>query len=165
MVRVTGLTSMVCAAALVAACAIPDPSEGPMSSDAYNQALGDGYAQLSEREQAEYDWRDTRHFAEKAIAAGSDAEVAPDDFEFRNIPEESQGELGDARVRLLAAYGQGAQQAAPVEVATAQIMFDCWMQEQEENHQFNDISACKSGYEDAMSEVDTMAPSPVRSRW
>ena len=152
--RITGVVTTVFAAAVLAACAIPDPSAAPSSSNAFNRALGDGYAELSAKEQAEYDWRDTRHFAEKAIAAGADSEVAPDTFDYRDIPEGSQQELGDARVRLLAAYGQGAQEAAPVEVATAQIMFDCWMQEQEENHQFNDIGNCRSGYEGAMAEVD-----------
>ena len=149
-----GLTSAACAAALLAACSTVDPSMAPTSSNAFNAALGSGYAELASNEQSEYDWRDSRHFAQKAVAAGSDAEVEPDTFDYRNIPAANQDELGAARVRLLSAYGQGAQDAAPVEVATAQIMFDCWMQEQEENHQPEDIARCRAGYEDAMSEVD-----------
>ncbi len=154
MKRAMGLTSTVCAAALMAACSTVDPSMAPTSSNAFNQALGSGYAELASNEQAEYDWRDSRHFAQKAVAAGSDSAVEPDTFDYRDIPSANQDELGAARVRLLSAYGQGAQDAAPVEVATAQIMFDCWMQEQEENHQPGDIARCRAGYEDAMSEVD-----------
>ncbi len=154
MKKTIGLTSTVCAAAVLAACSIPDASMAPTSSNAFNQTLNTGYAELASNEQAEYDWRDTRHFAQKAISAGSDGAVEPDTFEYRDIPSANQDELGEARVRLLSAYGQGAQDAAPVEVATAQIMFDCWMQEQEENHQPEDIARCRAGYEDAMDEVD-----------
>ena len=154
MKRTTGLTSTVCAAAMIAACGTIDPSMAPTSSNAFNQTLGSGYADLASNEQAEYDWRDSRHFAQKAVAAGSDEAVEPDTFDYRDIPAANQDELGAARVRLMSAYGQGAQDAAPVEVATAQVMFDCWMQEQEENHQPTDISACRAGYEDAMDQVD-----------
>ena len=154
MMRIVGLMSMVCAAAALVACSTADPSMAPTASSAFNQALGNGYTELASNERAEYDWRDSRHFAQKAIAAGSEANVEPDTFEYRDIPAANQGELGDARVRLLSAYGQGAQNAAPIEVATAQIMFDCWMQEQEENHQPDDIGRCRTGYEDAMEKVD-----------
>ncbi len=154
MVRINGLTAAVSAAALLAACGTMESDMAPTSSNAFNQALGTGYQNLSASEQAEYDWSDSRHFAEKAAAAGSESAVEPDTFDFRDIPAEHQDELGAARVRLLSAFGKGAANSAPVEVATAQIMFDCWMQEQEENHQPNDIGLCRAGYGNAMSEVD-----------
>ena len=153
MARFMGPMAAVSAAALLAACGSMG-SGISMSSNAFNQALGSGYQDLAAAEQAEYDWGDSRHFAGKAVAAGSDVAVEPDTFEFRDIPAEHQDELDAARVRLLSAFGKGAAEAAPVEVATAQIMFDCWMQEQEENHQPNDIAGCRTGYEEAMAEVD-----------
>jgi len=156
MVRTMGLIAAVAAAALVAACDTPNAGMASMSSNAYNETLGSGYVELSSAERSEYDWRDNRHFAQKAIDAGQDMPVEPDAVESRNIPAEYQEELGAARVRLLSAYGQGAREAAPVEVATAQVMYDCWLQEREENHQDFDIGQCRSGYENAMAEVDAI---------
>lgn len=154
MTRLMGIPAGVAAAALLAACSSAESEMAPVSSNAFNQALGSGYSQLSANEKAEYDWRDSRHFAQKSVAAGSDAAVEPDAVESRRIPAEYQDELGAARVRLLSAYGRGAKDAAPVEVANAQIMFDSWLQEREENHQVNDIGNAKSGFESAMAQVD-----------
>ncbi len=156
MVRTTGLIAAVAAAAMVSACDTPNASMASMSAQTYNETLGSGYVELSTAERAEYDWRDNRHFAQKAIDAGENMPVEPDTVESRNIPAEYQDELGAARVRLLSAYGQGAREAAPVEVATAQVMYDCWLQEREENHQDFDIGQCQSAYENAMAEVDAI---------
>ena len=156
MVRTPSLIAAVAAAAMVSACDTPNASMASMSSQTYNETLGSGYVELSTAERAEYDWRDNRHFAQKAIDAGENMPVEPDTVESRNIPAEYQEELGAARVRLVSAYGQGAREAAPVEVATAQVMYDCWLQEREENHQDFDIGQCQSGYENAMAEVDAI---------
>ena len=49
--------------------------------------------------------------------------------------------LSGARSRLIAAFGAGARKRAPKQAAEAQLRFDCWMQEQEENFQPDDIDA------------------------
>lgn len=154
MTRITGLMAAVSAVALLTACSSMESEMAPTSSNAFNQALGSGYQNLSASEQAEFDWGDSRHFAEKAVAAESELAVEPDTIESRSIPVEYQDELSAARVRLLSALGNGAADTAPVEVATAQTSFDCWMQEQEENHQPEDIAQCQAEFEDAMSDVD-----------
>jgi len=156
MTRIMGIAAAVSAAALLAACSSTDAEMAPTSSNAFNQALGTGYAELSANELAEYDYRASRHFAEKSVAAGSDAGVEPDALESRKIPAEYQDEMGAARTRLLSAYGRGATDAAPVEVANAQIMFDSWLQEREENHQVNDIDNAKAGFEQSMAQVDSI---------
>ena len=58
---------------------------------------------------------------------------------------------------------------APEQSARAQTQFDCWMQEQEENYQPEDIAACRAGFLSAMDQASSIvfaaimpppAPSP-----
>ena len=58
--------------------------------------------------------------------------VWPDKVASREIPAASQSEALVLRERLLRALEGDARKAAPVEAATAQINFDCWLDELEE---------------------------------
>jgi OOP family OmpA-OmpF porin len=74
-------------------------------------------------------------------------------------------ELGTARGRLIQAFDLGARDIAPQLSAVAQARFDCWIEQQEENWQDNDIMACKSQFLEAMNQLEGMlqkpAPMPV----
>ena len=49
-----------------------------------------------------------------------------------------------------------------MEAANAQVMFDCWMQEQEENFQPPDIARCRDGFSAAIAAVEeALKPKPV----
>ncbi len=45
-----------------------------------------------------------------------------------------------------------------MEAANAQVMFDCWMQEQEENFQPPDIARCRDGFSAAIAAVEATIP-------
>jgi OOP family OmpA-OmpF porin len=145
------------AISLLAACGTIDGdlvSDMENRGDAFHGALRDGYVVLGRNEAAEYDWIDSDYFYEKGIASADGNLVLPDTMESRDIPEAHVAELSAARQRLLTALDSSARQKVPSAAAKAQVMFDCWMQEQEENHQPDDIAACKAGFEAAMAEVD-----------
>ena len=75
--------------------------------------------------------------------------------------------LSAARERLVAALAGGAADKDPANAARAQVMFDCWMQEQEENFQPAHIAACRDGFTDAMGIVEAAlkpAPAPVAAK-
>ena len=55
---------------------------------------------------------------------------------------------------MITALDGGAATKIPSAAARAQTMFDCWMEEQEENHQPKDIAACRKDFEAAMAAVD-----------
>ena len=40
-------------------------------------------------------------------------------------------------------------------------MYDCWVQEQEENFQPDDIARCRDGFLAAMEEVEAQWPQPA----
>ncbi|MDH3228966.1 MAG: OmpA family protein [Alphaproteobacteria bacterium] len=127
----------------------------------FSQNLYRGYVSLSEAEYAEGDYRDSDAFARRAKQAGTGGAVAPEDIAARKLPVESTGELTAARAKLVAALDGGAAERDPVRAADAQVMFDCWMQEQEENRQTADIAQCRDGF---LAAVDSIAPPVAMSK-
>jgi outer membrane protein OmpA-like peptidoglycan-associated protein len=139
--------------------------------DQFAQSLHEFYLKLGDRERAEYDWRDSDHFYEKALAAASGAKVEPDAVASRDIAADKVDELAKARESLVAALGSGVERQ-PRAAALAQSSFDCWLEQQEEGHQAADIKACKDDFGAAMKVLNFMpkaaapastpAPAPAR---
>lgn len=127
---------------------------------AFDQHLYAEYLTLSQMEYDEADYRDSDAFALRAVAAGSGKSPAPEAIAARGLPADKVGELTTARGRLVAVLGAGAGDRLPQPAARAQAMFDCWMQEQEENFQPADIAACRAGFDEAMAKLET-APKPA----
>jgi OOP family OmpA-OmpF porin len=132
---------------------------------AFNTSLYEGYVDLSASEFAEADYEDSDAFAERAISAGSDKLVRPEQIDQRALPDDKVGELKDARRRLTMALSTGSAEQHPAVAANAQVMFDCWMQEQEENFQPNDIARCRGATLAALDKLEVKpvakAPAPV----
>ena len=124
----------------------------PMGSD-FNKNLYSGYMDLAAAERSEYDWRDSGYFSSKALSAAQDQTVTPDSIASRDLPEESVAELAGAHAQLTAALQGGAATRAPSDAAKAQVSFDCWIQEQEENHQPEDWLACRESFNQAMARL------------
>lgn len=154
----------LCASTL-AACAgmqLERTPSSPQGGTAYTQGLHGGYMRLARNEYAEGDYRDSDHFALLAGRAGRGETVDPQPVAERlpprstwpAMPADAATNLESARARLMAALPEG-RTRAPSETARAQVAFDCWLQEQEENFQPNDIAACRRDFEAAMAEVDT----------
>lgn len=121
---------------------------------AFSNALYEGYRDLAESEYAQGDYRDSDAYATRAVRAAADKDDGPPELSSRQIPESAAGELGQARERLMKALADGASSKAPADAAKAQVMFDCWMEQQEENFQPEHIARCRSGFMTAMASVD-----------
>jgi outer membrane protein OmpA-like peptidoglycan-associated protein len=122
---------------------------------AFDVSLYEGYLGLAKSETGEGDHLDSDVFATRAISAGSGAATGPEAIAARDLPKDKVGELSTARERLVAALASGAAQKMPADSADAQVKFDCWMQEQEENFQPDDIAACRGGFYDALAKVES----------
>jgi OOP family OmpA-OmpF porin len=61
----------------------------------------------------------------------------------------------------MTALNAGARDRLPRDAAHAQAMFDCWLEQQEENFQPNDIAACRSAFMEALAKIET-APAAQR---
>ncbi|MBC8242720.1 MAG: OmpA family protein, partial [Alphaproteobacteria bacterium] len=131
------------------------------------------YMALARAEAAEQDYDDTDYFGTKALGAveaANEGATVPDPQEVseRDLPEDQIDTLINARDVLMEALMDG-RRAKPGHAARAQAMFDCWIQEQEENIQPDDIAACRQGFFMAMGELaateampmEEAAPAPV----
>ena len=61
--------------------------------------------------------------------------------------------------------GGNAPNRFPALMATAQVKFDCWVEEQDEGWQQSEIAECRKGFETAMATIDqqsqVVAPKPA----
>lgn len=127
----------------------------------FTQALAGEYRTFSNRELREMlDYPDALHFARKGLAAAAGEVVMPEPVSDWNLTEPYIQELNAARGRLLVAYDLGARETAPAEAAYTQHMFDCWIEQQEENWQDDEILNCKNAFMDAMNRLEGMLQPP-----
>ncbi|MBL6957459.1 MAG: OmpA family protein [Rhodospirillales bacterium] len=108
---------------------------------------------LFEAEQM-YDWPDAAYFGDKALKAASGQAVAPDRPDRRALPVETVGTLTAAHARLGAVLKDGAAKRRPADAARAQVNYDCWLEQQEENWQTSHIARCRNGFESAMKTLE-----------
>jgi OOP family OmpA-OmpF porin len=121
----------------------------------FTQALTDEYRQLVIFEADEMrDWVDGHYFARKGLAAADGDIVLPEELGIWDLPPEKVNELTAARGRLMRALDAGARDTNPAVAARAQVRFDCWVEQQEENHQPDHIAACRDEFLAAMEELE-----------
>lgn len=121
----------------------------------FDRYLHEGYAKLAKKEDYEHDFDDVEKFQNRSLRAAEGQLVSPEELSARNLPEYSVDELSSARARLEDAFYAGASLKMPETAARAQVMFDCWMEQQEENIQQHDIDECKNGFMAAMAELES----------
>ncbi|NCT41164.1 MAG: OmpA family protein [Alphaproteobacteria bacterium] len=132
----------------------------------FTQALANEYRTFANSELKDmFDYPDALHFARKGLAAASGDTVLPEPVSDWNLSEAHLLELGAARGRLILAYDLGAREVAPELSARAQAKFDCWIENQEENWQNDNINACKNEFLEAINQLEgslaPAAPMPV----
>ncbi|SDF30552.1 MULTISPECIES: OmpA family protein [Thalassobaculum] len=144
----------------LAACAVgPYDTDGlsdlPPQDSPFLRDLSREYAALGDMERAEYDWPDTARFYDRAIRAAKGEAFPPERLDDRALSDAAQEELGAARARLVALFGAGARSIVGPDSARGQAAFDCWMQEQEEGHQADDIARCREIFLAAVTAIES----------
>jgi OmpA-OmpF porin, OOP family len=119
----------------------------------FTQDLTQGYKAYTADEAGEYDWPNANYFAKKGLAAASGQVVQPEQLSDWDIPPDKQADLAAARQRLVTDLDGGARDAKPDIAAKAQVKFDCWVEEQDENHEDDKIAACKN---DTLAALDAL---------
>lgn len=170
MKKMTKTLFAIVALAFVAGCAArPDLNairSMPSKGDAFQQALHGEYLVLAKWEEDQGDYDSADYYVAKAKMAAEGKAVAPTEMKERKIPTSAIADLNAARARLMGALAATASKKAPADAARAQTMFDCWMEQQEENFQPEDIALCRSGFEGAMRNIEAKpaakpAPKPA----
>ena len=107
----------------------------------------------SEYKQSDID--STEYYIKKAKDAGLGLDVVPQPMAERKIPEFAKKEMAKARADLVSKLWNGADELTPGPAARAQAMFDCWMEQQEENDQPDHIRACRQAFTAALFDMKT----------
>lgn len=129
--------------------------------NAFTQELTQEYRDFVNQELTTYkDHADALHFSRKGLAAARGDMVMPEPVTDWNLLPGHAGELTVARTRLVNVFALGAREMQPDLSAFAQARFDCWIEEQEENFQPDNISACKSQFMDALAQLEAAMPPP-----
>lgn len=120
---------------------------------------------------AMYDFSSSDYFADKALAVREGRDEIPAVPQVWDIEPARMDELVAGRARLIDAFRQDARILAPQHAATAQAMYDCWVEKTAEGYAYPWQSAhivnCREAFRSAMSELDRAidaagpAPAPV----
>jgi len=108
-----------------------------------------------------YDWIDAGHFARKGLEAANGVVVEPEAAEAWDLPSPEDAEIRDYREKLVALLNASARNKAPMIAAYAQARFDCWVEQQEENHQPTHIAACRDGFIAALKQLEAIMAPPA----
>ena len=136
-------------------------SSAKAAPGSFNEFLRQEYVGRSEAELAEADYRSADIHANKALAAAGGGTVMPQDPASWSLSGDEVSELSAARAMLLQALDGGGREKAPADAAHAQAMFDCWVEEQAEGHQPDDIQACREGFWNSLAKVqEAIKPEP-----
>lgn len=127
----------------------------------FTQQLATEYREMANREQnVGFDYPDALHFARKGLAAAAGEVVLPEPVSDWNLKPNHIEELTAARTNLVAALDRGAREASPKNAAIAQARFDCWIEQQEENWQKDDLIGCKNQFFDALNAIGGAIAAP-----
>lgn len=117
-----------------------------LSGDPFQMALAKEYLDFAESEAKQYDWGSSKHFADKGLKAAYNQKVEPEPVEAWDIGEQHVPQLTTARQQLVSALTEENTMQKPKLAARAQFFFDCWLEQQQEGWQEDDITACREGF-------------------
>ena len=157
------LISAISALALLGACSNDalmketeqkSPTGNAFTKDAYSE-----YMKLAESEENQKDRSSAKHYLTKAKLSAEGKEVGPDDPRLRHIDNAEKKPIEAGYAKLTTALRNGASERQPADTAKAQAMLDCWMEQAEEGWQWNDIMACRTGFEKSLAALGDTATS------
>ncbi len=150
----------VMALGLLAGCAQTDIQKMrtvQATGSPFTQALTEEYRSIVAFEADEmYDWPDADKFAEKGLLAAAGEEVDPEHLSDWMLPGDTADDLAEGRNRLIVVLERSARDQHPELAARAQGRFDCWIEQQEENHQADHIAACRDDFWAALEELEAL---------
>ena len=109
-----------------------------------------------------YDYISADMYARRALTTAKGAVIDPLPLGEFKLPASHLPALKQARADLLEIFGRGAREKFPMEAARVQSSFDCWVEQQEENHQPDHIARCRDEFVEAMKALrKAMMPPPA----
>ncbi len=128
----------------------------------FTSQLAKDYLDYSKSEAAQYDWIDSNYFAKKGRRAAAGEEVPPEDSDaWSRIAENVRPDLRAARNRFTTALNNGSKTTMPAVAARAQVSYDCWVEQQQEGWQVEDIARCRNDFFQYVAQMERPRPVAV----
>jgi outer membrane protein OmpA-like peptidoglycan-associated protein len=163
--KFSNLLSVPIVALALSACTNLDAlnRQGSLSADPFDNALTEEYRNFANAEQAQFDWYDSDYFARKGLAANSGIKPLPEDIRHWNIPAERQEEMlwnYDRLMKML--MNDSVRNKHPRHLSKAQLLFDCWVEQEEERWQKEDIKDCRTQFLKELAIVENRLSIPPK---
>jgi len=162
MLSVLALSFAVLASGACADKYLNEASSTQPRGTAFDNALARDYLAMSKSENVYPDVKDTETFARRSLAAAQGKPTLPDDPKLRStwLSSSEESELAQARQRLVTQLDRNNRTNRPEVAARAQVMYDCWVEQQAEGLQPEHIKACKDQFTTALAELEKPFPVP-----
>lgn len=121
------------------------------------------YLKFSEEKAAKYNWIDSGYFADKGLQAAYGHDVPPENLDVWDEPKDKQAGLLEARKKLVGMLQGKAKETQPNVAADAQYFYDCWVENQNNDWQPDEIAYCRDGFEQAMLKLGGAPPPEAAS--
>ena len=129
-------------------------SRASLLNDHYFFALANEYLAFSSSEAKQYDWYDSEYFAKKGLRASHGEMVLPETPSDWDLDQPDIARLDKQRRRLMKVIQGSYRHAFAPDVAHAQVLYDCWIEQLEENWQMSDIAECEDNFLSLMTEIE-----------
>lgn len=125
----------------------------------FQTALSRMYMDFAAKEEKEYDWQDSWYFADKGLKLAYGRDADPEELDGWNLDESGKLELEKARIRVMDVLTPALKASSPNRAAAIEFYFDCWVEQQEEGWQQDDIAFCR---DNLMRSLNGMGESEAR---
>ncbi len=132
-----------------------------VTGDTYQSELAKYYLEFAESEADQYDWFNSSYFAKKGIKVLNGENPAPEDLTNWSMPDDMVVTISQARGYLLSLATSDVKKKYPAQAARAQFMFDCWVEQQEENWQQEHIDYCRENFYATLDQLFSITTKDV----
>lgn len=122
----------------------------------FSQELSNEYLRRAKEENYENNYDEEEKMLGKSRAALQGHQIEPEQIYNHDLEERYVPELIHARRRLMWVLSNGGPRTYARQTAVAQVTFDCWVEEQDENYKYqqHEVNACKSRFFKNLTEVE-----------
>jgi OOP family OmpA-OmpF porin len=150
----TGILALLALTACDTTASLKDLRVAEPHSDPYFSTLASLYQDYAESELTAYDWWSSKYFADKGLLTAYGKEITPENPDHWDISEGEKRTLRAAREVLMASLTPAMKQKRPRAAAKAVMYYDCWVENQEEGWETEQIETCRDAFYNNLGKLE-----------
>lgn len=158
--KMIGVLAVLATLPACATSSLEDLRHAEASGTPFQKALAEKYLAYADAEEKNYDWDASTYFAQKGLTAAYGKDVSPELIGDWALAPEDRAPLEQARADLVNTLTPELIEEKPEEAAIAIVSFDCWIENQVEGWQVDEIKRCRDAYSAALTKLKEK-PEPV----